>query len=358
MCKKWMRVLMGVCVLAGGLQAADLPTTATAPAKESAATQPGDYSVPADQRVLVMLGNAAVITQADFNNAMARGEPKHFYAYKDTVIMQLVGTRIWELYLQEHPGMVTDEEVEESVQGVLKKLRLDSEKELADRLMENSGTTMEEYRDRRRYKLLVSKVVDKALEKAESPEWLKETYEKNPDHFNGARVAARQIMFKVAPYETAEEIAAKRARLEKIREDLISGKRTWEECLKESDWGQERQGKMGSFQRFQGVAEPVAEAAFGLKVGQYSEVIKSPLGLHLIQIMRRTEGNDAYNEERTPFKIRSWLQKQAQWEAQKSIVDKYPIIGVQPPRLPEFMRDMSDQPTTRPSTRPATAPAK
>ncbi len=331
--------------------AGEQATTATRPSISSAETQPADNDPAISSQVLVYMGNMPAVTQANVDRMLRRVAPDRFEDLKDKVVFQLIKGRVWDLYLKEHPGFVTDQEVEKAVQNVVKKLHLKTVDKLADRLMERSGTTMEEYRQRMRRKLVVGKIIEKVMEKIDE-ETVKKVFQANPEHFNATLVAARQIVKFIPPYKTPQQREAIRREMEKIRQDLVSGERTWEECLKESDWGRRKGGKLGSFPRHRGVPEPVAKAAFALDEGQFSDVIETDLGFHILQVLDHKPGNEGLEKGTTRWQVRAWLQKKALIEAQDEILEKYPIVGVQAPQMPQHMVDKltaGDTPTTEPA---------
>lgn len=324
----------------------DNPAAATQPA----ATQPSITS-----EVLVYMGDFPAVTQADVDRLLRRYNPERYESLKDQVVFQLVKDRVWDLYLKEHPGFVTEKEVDEAVENVVKKLGLKSVNQLAEKMMKKSGGNIEDYRRRLRRKLVVGKIIEQAMEKTDE-ETIKQVFEANPEHFNATLVAARQIVKFVPPYKTEQQREAIRKKMEKIREDLVSGKRTWEECLQESDWGRKRGGKIGSFPRHRGLPEPVAEAAFSLEEGEISKVIESELGFHILQILDHKPGSEGLEKGTTRWQVRSWLQKKALLEARNTILDKYPIIGMRAPEMPDYMREQLAAAATRPAaTQPATA---
>jgi len=307
-------------------------------------TQP--TSQPADSIVLVRLGDRAVITQADVDIAMIKDRPERFESIKESVVNRLVDDRIWDLYLEDNPDLVSDKDVDRQLQNQLARLGLKTIENLEERVRERLGITFEEHRQGLRRRLAVGRIVQNALDKGKRGEDLRAIYDANPDHFNSTLVSARQIILRSPCWETPRQREEKKQKLNKMREDLISGARTWEECMAESDIKLPNQGRMNSFKRYE-IAEELASAAFELKPEQYSPVLETRLGFHLLQITHRSQGTNRLPNPQVRSQIRTYLQAEAKRKAVQSVLSQAPIIGVQPPRMPEFMRKIL---ATRPAT--------
>ncbi len=341
---------------------------APANAAVSCATQP--TSQPADSIVLVRLGDRAVVTQADVDKALIKEWPERFERVKEGVVNALVDERIWDLYLADHPELVKEEDVERQIEYQLTRLRFKSIQELEKRLRERDRITLEEHRQRTRRKLLVGRLIQDGLNKGKEESALKAIYDANPDHFNSTLVSARQIILRSPCWETPQQRAEKKQKLNKMRADLISGSRTWDQCMAESGTKLPDGGRINSFKRYEmgEIGEELAKAAFSLKPGEYSEVVETPLGFHLLQLRDRKQGTNTLPKPQVKSQILKYLQTEAVLEARASVLAKAPIIGVQPPSMPEFMRQIlatRPAPTTQPETttqpmasKPASATAK
>ncbi len=354
--------VVAVLLTVGGALADTADTTnpeavnATQPAKPadlpaSCATRPA--SQPADSIILVRLGDRAVVTQADVDKALSNERPERFESVKESVVNGLVDERIWDMYLEAHPDLVKEEDVENQLLYQVKRLRLKTIDDLAKRLRERGGTTLEEHRQRTRRKLAVGRVVQSGSDKGKTEEALKAIYDANPDHFNSTLVSARQIILRSPCWETPRQREEKKQKLNKMREDLISGARTWEQCMSESNFKLPNGGRMNSFKRHE-ISEALAKAAFALEPGQYSEVLETRLGFHLLQVTNRKQGTNTLPNPQVRSQILDYLETEATRNARESVLSKVPIIGVQPPSMPEFMcKILASRPA--PTTQPETA---
>jgi hypothetical protein len=167
-------------------------------------------------------------------------------------------------------------------------------------------------------------------------------------------------------YDTPAEKKAKREKAEKIRQELLSGKRTWEDAVKEStDLTKTINGDLPSFTRHNGIIEELAAVGFTLQPKQFSEVVETPFGFHVLQLVRRDDMNRSLEESKQ--EIKRWLRREPYVSAIHEAAAKYPSTGIQAPQtptrpsyLPEVLhtsqpstRPTLAMPTTRPSTRPA-----
>jgi peptidyl-prolyl cis-trans isomerase C len=110
-------------------------------------------------------------------------------------------------------------------------------------------------------------------------------YEENGEMFDvGEQVRAHQIVFKVTLNDDAETVAAARAKAEDARRRALAGE-DFSELAKELSEGPAaaRGGEMPPFTRQQTTPQ-FANAAFALEPGGISQVVRTPYGLHVIQV--------------------------------------------------------------------------
>ncbi|UCD28879.1 MAG: peptidylprolyl isomerase [Planctomycetota bacterium] len=329
-------------------QPATMPSLTSRPATGPAAASQPDY-----RRVLVRLGDKMAVTQGEFEYIMSGIPVGKYESYKNSRINDLLGKKMFILYVADHPELVDEGQVEKEIEKSIKKVKLKDEKAFEERLIK-FGTTMEEFRGRIRHRLAMAKLVGEAIKKGQDEAYLKELFDADSSEFDGTRVEARHIMKGFNIYDTPQQLEARKQKLAKIRQDLVSGKRTWEECLEESDARTKFSGgNMGPFPRHLRLVygEPVAEAAFKLKIGEFSDIVKGPMGFHIIQVTKRIPGTGKFDQD-VKRRARSWLQKKVLYEAADEVKRKYPIIGVSEPIRPAFLQSMFDVPDTQPTSQP------
>ncbi|MEJ2184829.1 MAG: peptidyl-prolyl cis-trans isomerase [Gemmatimonadota bacterium] len=118
-----------------------------------------------------------------------------------------------------------------------------------------------------------------------SDEQLKEIYEQQQP---GTRIHARHILFTVPSDATQQQRDSIHALAEKIRQRAVAGE-DFAKLAREysQDPGSaQKGGDLGTFGRGQMVG-PFEDAAFALKPGQISDVVETPFGFHIIQVLSR-----------------------------------------------------------------------
>jgi parvulin-like peptidyl-prolyl isomerase len=102
-------------------------------------------------------------------------------------------------------------------------------------------------------------------------------------------------MMKVSP--TADDAARKDARdkLIAIRAHIMAGKLDFADAAKRFSQTESAKngGDLGFFQRKGDIEEAFAKAAFGLKVGEVSDVVQTEFGYHLLKVTERKQGTPA-----------------------------------------------------------------
>lgn len=159
-----------------------------------------------------------------------------------------------------------------------------------------SGTTMEELTANIREQMTIRKLLESKTEGIEevTEEEAKEFYDTNPDQFTRPEgVSASHILIMVDPSDTEETKMEKKAKLEKIRADIIAGTVTFEDAAKaNSDCNSKEQGgSLGTFGKGQMVPE-FETAAFSQEVGEVGDVVETQFGYHIIKV-------DGHSEEGT-----------------------------------------------------------
>jgi len=335
------------------------PASRTCPASGPATTAPA--SQPASEIVLVRIGDRATITQADFEAALRGTPPEHYMQRARSVMTYLVHRRLFDLYVEDH-NVITDEEVVARIERDMKIAKIESIEALKRNFREK-GFSFAAYRRKRRSALAQAAMHDQGDAKGKDEAALKALFEARREEFDGTYITARHIMLLVAPYETPDQREAKRKRLLQMRDDIESGKRSWEECVAESDsWS--KQGSLGGFTRHLMKNEFLSAAAFQLEIGKLSDIVETPLGYHIIQVSERVPGTRSFEQAKRD--MQRWLRREAYVNAIAEATRKYPVVGVQPPRKPADPGPTSkprlQMPRLRlprtPATQSASAPAK
>ena len=133
-----------------------------------------------------------------------------------------------------------------------------------------------------------------------SDEKLKAYHAANRDHFDRVEVRVSHILIRVGKDASAVERAVAKEKLQRIRGELASGYLTFAAAAKKYSQCPSalKNGDLG-FIRRRGLPEdePLARAAFALKVGELSDVIETERGLHLLKLTERKPGTPTVLEK-------------------------------------------------------------
>ena len=315
------------------------PVTATEPAGGVAASRP------ASEIVLVRIGDRSkdAITQEEFNSYFYGGPAAAFDRAKDLFMRELVERKWFWLYLDDHPELGVEAVVQGQKEQAMKDQNLKTDEDFAAWLREHRRTP-EIWRRQARLLIGQGKLGEIGAKKAADEEQLKKMFEADKEAYDGTTVAARHILIGSPVFETPEQKRAKREKAEKLREDLVSGKVKWEDAVKESaDYSTRmKNGDLGTFARHDTIMDELAAAAFRQKPKEIGEVIETPFGYHILEVLSRTPGTRSFEESKA--EIRKWLTHEGYVAAIHEARVKYPVVGVEPPLPP-----------TRPPWLPATA---
>lgn len=185
--------------------------------------------------------------------------------------------------------------------------------------MAETGTTETEMREQ----MAVRKMIMAKAESVAKPsdEEIQKFYDENKEGFTqGESVAASHILIKVDPTDDAAAKAAKRARLEDLRKQILAGADFAELAQANSDCPSASSGgDLGSFGRGQMVPE-FEDAAFTQPVGSVGEIVETQFGFHLVKVTEHLEAKAIdFGEAKT--RISDILYSQKQQDVVKEYVE-------------------------------------
>jgi parvulin-like peptidyl-prolyl isomerase len=128
---------------------------------------------------------------------------------------------------------------------------------------------------------------------------IKRYYDENRDFFDRVAIRASHIVLRVSASASEGERQQLRARLQALRQEIVSGKIDFAEAAKKYSQCTSAPGggDVGYFPRKLAVEESFAKAAFGLKVDEVSDVVETDYGMHLIKVTDRKPGQPSdYNK--------------------------------------------------------------
>ncbi len=153
---------------------------------------------------------------------------------------------------------VTDEDLDATIQA----LREETGEEAFQQWLTDQGMSLEEFRIRLRRDMIATQMANRAVEVV-------------PTH--GEHIHARHIL--ANSEEEARQILAQL----QAGGDFVSLARTYSQDTSTRDTG----GDLGFFPRGILTAPEVEAAAFALEPGQFSDVIQSSMGYHIVQLVER-----------------------------------------------------------------------
>jgi len=191
-------------------------------------------------------------------------------------------------------------------------------------LLKKQGMTVEKIKENLTKQLKVEKFFNSLVKdvKAPSEEEVKKFYEDNPKMFiRPESVLVSHILVKVDKKDDAAKKAEKKAKIEKIRKDIISGAITFEDAAKKnSDCPSKANG--GLLPRFV-KGDPRLDSAFALAAftqekGEIGDVIESAYGYHIIKV------KDHQRAEKFSFeKVKKWITARLMKEKEGPIISSY-----------------------------------
>ncbi|MDH4201524.1 MAG: peptidylprolyl isomerase [Phycisphaerae bacterium] len=223
---------------------------------------------------------------------------------------------------------VSEEQVTDQIKEIAAR-KNQSMEEVEKEITTQYGMTMEDLKGQIHTQMLVKELVDTKAEVTVTEADAKKFYDDNPRHFEQKeQVKASHILCGKRGI-TEEEYPAEMEKIKAARARLDAGE-AFEDVAKDVSTcpSSAQSGDLGFFGR--GRMDPAFEtAAFGLEVGQTSDIVKTSFGYHIIKV------TDKKAAGKTPFaevqeKITEYLensQKKEKWEEiEKAFRNKSEIV--------------------------------
>jgi peptidyl-prolyl cis-trans isomerase C len=117
-------------------------------------------------------------------------------------------------------------------------------------------------------------------------------YADNRDLFDRVLVRASHVVVRVPADAPPADVEAARKKLADLRAEVVAGKLDFAAAARAHSQcpSKDQGGDIGFFPRKWVVDESFARAAFALKPGEVSDVVRTDYGLHLIKVTERKEG--------------------------------------------------------------------
>ena len=317
-----------------------------------AASQPAATSQPAEQIVLVRVG-PETITQAEFNHAMQHATLDDYLRNAGRMIHAFIDDALLALYLEEHPNLVPEAEVDRLVQETVKRLKYKSVNELVEKKLKPAGVTIAEYRRDKRHQAAKVAFTRQGMKIATDEAKLRKIYDERRSEFDDTRVEVHQIFIAASPILTPSQREEKRKTLVGIREAIQAGQLTWTDGVGQGDDRDGgKDGSIGALPRhLRYHTDEVMKIAFELETGQMSDVFESRFGFHLIKAVRRIPGQMRF--ERAKRFMRIYFERLPYQKALAEMTQKHGIVGVREPEPPPHLKPLLETAQTQPASQPS-----
>jgi len=205
----------------------------------------------------------------------------------------LIDDRLVRQFLKEQGPKVPAVEVERQFAALEASQK--AEGKSVDAYLKEIGLTANQVKEN--FALMLS--LAKHVEKTATEERLRQYFEQTSDLFNRTTVCASHIVLRIDSRATEAEKAKARKKLGSIRADLAAGRVEFAAAAKAHSQCPSglKGGDLGNIARKFQVDEAFARTAFGLKVGEVSDIVETEAGFHLIWLTERQEGKATKYED-------------------------------------------------------------
>ena len=228
---------------------------------------------------------------------------------RSSVVEMLVERELLNQKLAEKKLDVTDEDVMKEIETIAAAQNLTMEQVPAE--IEKFGMTMDDLKSQIRMKVQMDKLVAAEMKDGKvTDEDVKKFYDDNPQYFEKPeQVQASHILVKVEKDASDADKAAAKTKIEGLLKQVKEGGDFAELAKANSDCpSKERGGDLGMFGRGQMVKE-FEDAAFGMEVGQISDIVETQFGYHIIKKTGAAAAKKDAMEDVAP-RIRQHLEQQ------------------------------------------------
>jgi len=327
---------------------------------------------PVDTGVAVTV-NGVDITEKQIDDLIAprieqmsknRNWPPHIMeSYKERMrsdaLNELIETHLVDAKIKEEGIVITEKDVEDHIKELA-----DSENLTVDELkilIESYGTSYEVWKERMQFprRLAFMKFMEPKVsgEVNITEEDAREFYNKNENNYKTPeQVRASHILIKLDktdPNADPNEVdAVAKAKTEQLLEQINAGADFAELAKANSACSSAAKGGDLDFFARGRMVPPFEKAAFGLKVGQISDVVKTRFGYHIIKITDRKEATvTTFEQAKDEIMDRLTREKQDKIAVDfvKSLVDEANIVY--PPGKEPKPKPASPRPTRPPGRR-------
>jgi len=253
------------------------------------------------------------IERRGINVAMMQS-PDALKQLKRQILDLLIGQELLWQQAKKDGFVAASAQVDQAVDHVRRRYR--SEEVFLQELKSGSFTE-DSYRDNLKQELSVRRWAEETIAKniSVSAQEVHDFYVKNPDRFiRPDEINARHVLIKVGPGADEATVTEARKQIEKILAEAKQGADFAALAQKHSQGpSAPKGGELGFLPRGR-LVKPFEEAAFALKPGEISDVVRTQYGFHIIKLEARRGGDTISQKEAEPS-IRDYLSSMKTQEA-------------------------------------------
>lgn len=311
------------------------PIAVEAPAEEAADAAEVEAPAVADPATVVATVNGVNITEGEvqkqldnFVRQMGAGVPADRLAaalprVRERIVAELIDRAILLGAVESEGIALSDEEYDSTIQELLAEL---PEGVTIEEFFEKTGMSEQDLRDQMKLrKLLLAKA-----ETAGKPtdEEVRAFYDEHADAMAAeASVTASHILVQVGPDDDDVAKAAKLAKIEDLRQQILDGADFAELAKANSDCPSKADGgNLGTFGKGQMVA-PFEDACFSQEIGVVGDVVETTFGYHLILVTDRQDARtyafDEVIDEESGATVKDRIAMMLESERQQAAVESF-----------------------------------
>ena len=224
--------------------------------------------------------------------------------FKDTVLEQMINTEVIYQQAKKDKLLPSEEEVNKQFKGFQKEVKDDK---IYKQNMKKLGITDEDIKKEQEIGIAIKNYKDNFFKNAEiSNEEMKKYYDDNKNEFYKDEVKASHILIKTIDENNNELSDKKKEEAKKKAEDILKKIKSGEEFAKlakeySEDGTASQGGDLGFFTKGEMVPE-FEKAAWELKPGEVSDLVKTQYGYHIIKVTDKVDKQLSFDEVKDTIK--------------------------------------------------------
>ncbi len=257
-------------------------------------------AAPADERVVAARVDGRPVYAHEVQRRIARVlgsrkiAPDARPVLEAETLDQLIDRRLIIRYLEKQKQAATPQELEAEIARIERQLA--QQNVTLEQYLERTQQTREDLLETLRWELTWRRYLERHLTDAN----LEKYFERHRREFDGTELRVAHLLLKPAVEDDAAALEQTLQKAESLRAAILAGQKTFAEAAKEHSISPtaEQGGDIGWIGRHGPMPEPFSQAAFALEVGEVSEPVVTPFGVHLIQVLEVKPGEKTWSQVR------------------------------------------------------------